>query len=69
MSRLTVPVALVHGAVQVRMKLDVPVIGDTASLRVAEIEAVLTSTPTAPLAGVSAVTEGSAAAIVALPKI
>jgi hypothetical protein len=51
------------------VKLAVPVIGATASFSVAETEAVLTSTPTAPFAGVSAVTMGSTAAILSLPKI
>jgi hypothetical protein len=68
-SRLTVPVASAHGAAQDRVKLAVPVIGETGSFNVAETEAVVTSTPTAPFAGVSAVTKGTSAAVPTLPKI
>jgi len=68
-SRLTVPSALVHGAAQVRVKLAAPVIGETGSFNVAETEAVVTSTPTEPFAGVSAVTKGTSAAVPTLPKI
>lgn len=68
-SRLTVPVASAHGAAQVRVKLAAPVIGETGSFNVAEMEAVVTSTPTAPFAGVSAVTKGTSAAVPTLPKI
>ena len=68
-SRLTTPVALVQGAAQVSVKLAVPMIGETASLSVADIEAMLTRTPVAPFVGVSEVTAGISAAVLALPKI
>ena len=68
-SRLTTPVGLAHGAAHVSVKLAVPVIGETGSFSVADMEAVVTSTPTAPFVGVSAITKGTSAAVATLPKI
>lgn len=68
-SRLITPVALAQGAEQMSVKVAVPVIGETASFSVADMKAVVTSTPVAPFAGVSEVTAGNSAAVPSLPKI
>ena len=68
-SRLSVPVALAHGAAQVRVILAVLASGESASFSVAEMEGVVTSTPAVASAGVSEVTTGMSAAVPSLPKI
>src|ERR1700679_3367233 len=67
-SRVTVPVALTHGAAHVTVMLAVPVIGATGSFNVA-VTRELFNTPVAPLSGVTAVTAGTRAAVPLLPKM
>src|SRR5580704_9838075 len=67
-SRVTVPVALTHGAAHVTVMLAVPVIGATASFNVA-VTRVLVNTPVAPFKGVTAVTMGTSAAIPLTPRM
>ena len=67
-SRVTVPVALTHGAAHVTVMLAVPVNGATGSFSVA-VTRVLVNTPVAPLSGITAVTAGTRAAIPLLPRM
>jgi hypothetical protein len=68
-SRLTAPVGLTHGAAQVSVKVAAPVIGETGSFKVADMEVVVRSTLAAPFTGVSAITAGISPAVPGLPKI
>src|ERR1700721_332807 len=67
-SRVTVPVALTHGAAHVTVMLAVPVNGATGSFSVA-VTRVLVNTSVAPLSGVTALTAGTMPAISLLPQM
>src|SRR4029077_1516528 len=67
-SRATLPAGLTQGAVQVTVKLAAPVIGAMGSLKAAVTESLI-GTPTALLAGVTAVTVGGTRARVATAAV
>src|ERR1700683_1113151 len=68
-SRVTVPVGLVQGDAQVTVKLAAPLSGAMASLNVAVMTGLATTTPVARLTGVTAVTVGASCALPLVPRI